>query len=208
MFRRLSLPHLDLFSFPIVHSPAMESLTPMFAKFVPVIAAGGKVDELTQKFGLAWPKFFAQVFIFIAVYSILKKFAFGPILAMLEQRKQRIADGESKLEKIAKDLAEAELNAKAVLDKANSEATRLVKEAGDSAKQFAEKRQQEAIHEAGQTLAKAREAAALEHEQLNAQLKREFGRMLSDATARVTGKVLTPDDQGRINQETAAQVSL
>ena len=45
-------------------------------------------------------------------------------------------------------------------------------------------------------------------EQLNAQLKREFGRMLSDATARVTGKVLTPDDQGRINQETAAQVSL
>ena len=32
--------------------------------------------------------------------------------------------------------------------------------------------------------------------------------MVSDATARVTGKVLTGDDQHRINQETAAQVSL
>jgi F-type H+-transporting ATPase subunit b len=40
------------------------------------------------------------------------------------------------------------------------------------------------------------------------QLKQEFGRMVSDATARVTGKVLNADDQNRINQETTAQVSL
>jgi hypothetical protein len=31
--------------------------------------------------------------------------------------------------------------------------------------------------------------------------------MVADATARVTGKVLTTDDQERINQESAAQVS-
>jgi F-type H+-transporting ATPase subunit b len=95
-----------------------------------------------------------------------------------------------------------------VLDKTNDDAARIIKEAGDSAKTLAEKRQQEAIHEAGQIIAKAREAATLEHEQLMAQLKREFGRMVSDATSRVTGKVLTSDDQSRINQETAAQVSL
>jgi F-type H+-transporting ATPase subunit b len=185
----------------------MELLSPMFGKIVPVIAAG-QVDEIVQKFGLAWPKFIAQVLIFVAVYTILKKFAFGPILAMLEQRRQRIADGEAKLDKIAKDLAEAEKNAKSVIDKANDDATRLIKEAGDSAKSLAEKRQQEAIHEANQIIAKAREAATLEHEQLMAQLKREFGRMVSDATSRVTGKVLTTDDQTRINQETSAQVSL
>jgi F-type H+-transporting ATPase subunit b len=40
------------------------------------------------------------------------------------------------------------------------------------------------------------------------QLKREFGRMVSDATSRVTGKVLNSEDQNRINQETTAQVSL
>jgi len=39
-------------------------------------------------------------------------------------------------------------------------------------------------------------------------LKREFGRMVVDATTRVTGKVLTPEDQERLNRETAAQVSL
>ena len=56
-------------------------------------------------------------------------------------------------------------------------------------------------------MARAREAAQLEHEQLLSQLKREFGRMVADATSRVTGKVLNNDDQSRINQEAAAQVA-
>lgn len=163
---------------------------------------------LAAQFGLSVPNLIAQIIIFMIVYFILKKKAFGPILAMLDQRKQRIADGEAKLEKISRDLAAAETNARAILDKANSDGDRLLKEAGESAKTLAEKKQQDAILEAGQIMAKAREAANLEHEQLMSQLKREFGRMVSDATARVTGKVLTSDDQGRINQETAAQVSL
>jgi len=165
------------------------------------------MEALIEQFGIAWPKLIAQVLIFWGVYFILNKKAFGPILAMLEQRKQRIADGEAKLDKIAKDLAEAEKNAQAIIDKANGDATRLVNEASESAKSLAERKQQEAIHEASQTLAKAREASKLEHEQLMSQLKREFGRMVSDATSRVTGKVLNSDDQVRLNKETAAQVS-
>ena len=165
------------------------------------------MESLITQFGIAWPKLLAQGLIFWAVYFILNKKAFGPILAMLEQRKQRIADGEAKLDKISKDLAAAEANAKAILDKANADSDRLIKDASDSAKALTEKKQQDAIHEAGQIMAKAREAAQLEHEQLMSQLKREFGRMVSDATSRVTGKVLNTEDQSRINQETSAQVS-
>lgn len=165
-------------------------------------------SDIAGQFGLELPKLIAQVLIFLVVFYVLKTKAFGPILAMLEQRRQRIADGESKLDKIARDLAEAEKNAQTIVDKANDDANRLVKEAGDSAKSLAEKRQQEAIQEAGQILAKAREAAKLEHEQLLSELKSQFGRMVSEATTRVTGKVLNTDDQARINQETSAQVSL
>lgn len=184
----------------------MDLSSPMLAKFMPVLAVG-KVDEMTEKFGLAWSKFFAQVLIFVVVYMILKKYAFGPILAMLEQRRQRIADGEAKLEKIARDAAEAKQNAQALLDKAEADAARVVKEADEAAKALQERRQQDAVASANTIISKAREAAELEKEQLMSQLKREFGRMVSDATSRVTGKVLTNDDQSRINQETAAQVS-
>lgn len=174
---------------------------------LPTILAAGKVDALVEKFGLAWPKFFAQVIIFWIVFSILKKYAFGPILGMLEQRRQRIADGEAKLEKITKDAAEAAKNAQAVLDKAEADAARLVKEADEAAKALAASKEQEAVASANSIVAQAREAAELEKQQLMSQLKREFGRMVADATSRVTGKVLSNDDQSRINQETAAQVS-
>jgi len=169
-----------------------------------LLAASGIADQ----FGLELPKLIAQVIIFGVVFWVLKTKAFGPIMGMLEQRRQRIADGESKLEKIAKDLAEAESNAKALIDTANNEASRLVKEANESAKALAERKQQDSVHEATQIMAKAREAAQLEHEQLMSELKREFGRMVADATSRVTGKVLDSNDQQRINKETAAQVSL
>jgi F-type H+-transporting ATPase subunit b len=173
----------------------------------PIIIAAGKVDAIVEKFGLAWGKFIAQVIIFWVVFTILKKYAFGPILAMLEQRRQRIADGEAKLEKISRDAAEAAKNSQAILDKAEADAARLVKEADDAAKALQERRQQDAVASANTIIAKAREAAELEKEQLMSQLKREFGRMVSDATSRVTGKVLNTDDQSRINQETATQVS-
>jgi F-type H+-transporting ATPase subunit b len=167
----------------------------------------GIAYQIAGDFGLAWGKFFAQVIIFILVYTVLKKYAFGPIMGMLEQRRQRIADGEAKLEKITRDAAEAAKNSQAILDKAEADAARLVKEADDAAKLIQERRQQEAVSSANTIIAKAREAAQLEQEQLMSQLKREFGRMVSDATSRVTGKVLNTDDQSRINQETSAQVS-
>ncbi len=165
------------------------------------------MEDLITQFGIQWGKIIAQVIIFLVVYTVLKNKAFGPIQAMLEQRKARIADGEAKLDKIAADLAAAEANARAILDKANAEGDRLIKEAGESAKSLAEKKQQEAIHEANQIKAKAAEAALLETEKARAELKREFGRMVADATGRVTGKVLTDSDKATINQESAAQVA-
>jgi F-type H+-transporting ATPase subunit b len=164
--------------------------------------------NLFDDFGVTLPKLIAQVFTFGIVYFVLNRYAFGPVLAMLEARRKRIADGEAKLEKIARDLAAAEENARGILDKANSEGSRLIKEAGDSALIVAERKKQDAVAEANSIMAKAREAAKLEQEQLRAQLKHEFGRMVVDATSRVTGKVLNNDDQERINRETAAQVSM
>ena len=65
-----------------------------------------------------------------------------------------------------------------------------------------------AMNEAGQILAKAREAAKLEQERMTADLKRDFGRLVVETTSKVTGKVLTSEDQDRISQETAGQIAL
>lgn len=163
---------------------------------------------ILETFGLAWPKFISQVVIVLIVYFILQKHAFGPILAMLEERRQRIADGEENLKKIESELEKAEVKVQGMLDEANSDAERLITEARESAEAVRSQKTQEAVKEAQSIIEKAREASKLEHEKAMNELKNDFGRLVIDATSKVTGKVLDDADQKRINDETAGQVAL
>ncbi len=167
--------------------------------------AGGGIAE---SLGLHWAKFLAQVLLFLIVYLILKKFAFGPIMAILEDRKNRIAEGEENLKKIAADMEAAEAKQAEIVGEANTRADKMIAEARESAEALAEKKRAEATNEAAGIVAKAREAGELEKNQMLSELKRDFGRLVVDTTSKVTGKVLTGEDQDKINQETAAQLSL
>ena len=166
------------------------------------------MGDLLKTFGVTWGAFISQVIIIAIVYLVLKKFAFGPVLALLEERRKRIADGEANLEKIREQMEQAEARVQSMLDEANADADRLISEAKESAESVREQKTQDAIAEAGQIIAKANEAAKLEHDQLMTELKRDFGRLVIDTTSKVTGKVLDDSDQERINQETAGQVAL
>ncbi|MCG8601628.1 MAG: F0F1 ATP synthase subunit B [Verrucomicrobiales bacterium] len=166
------------------------------------------VQGILEQFGFDWPKFIAQIIIVLVVYFILAKFAFGPVLAMLEARRKRIEEGEQNVKKIEAELAKAEEKVQAMLDEANKDAERMIAEARDSAEAVRGQKTQEAIKEAQAIIEKAREASRVEHESAMSELKKDFGRLVIDATSKVTGKVLDDEDQTRINQETAGQVSL
>lgn len=165
-------------------------------------------QQIAANFGLEWPKFIAQIIVFCIVFAVLRAKAFGPVMAMLEERRRRIADGEENLKRIKADREHAEAKAQEILAGANQDAERLIAEARESAQALAERKAQEAVAEASQIISKAREATVLEKAQAMADLKREFGRLVVDTTAKVTGKVLTEADQNTINQETARQISL
>ena len=166
------------------------------------------ITKVLSTFGVEWPLFIAQVIIFMIVYAVLQKYVFPQVTTMLEERRRRIEEGEANLVKIKSDLENAEASAKEIIATANKEADRLVHEATDSAAAAGEKKKQEAIHEAGLIISKAKEASQLEHEKLMTELKQDFGRLLVDTTSKVTGKVLNDDDQERINKDAAAQISL
>lgn len=176
-----------------------------------LIAASGAPDEemsVVEQFGFDSYKLIAQALTFVAVWFILKWKAYGPILEMLEKRKQRIAEGEENLKKIAEDLKDAEAKKSEIISEANAKAEKMISEARESAEAVAAKKREEAGKEAATIIAKAHEAGVLEQEQLRAELKRDVGRLIIDTTCKVTGKVLTDDDQKKINEETASQVSL
>ncbi len=143
----------------------------------------------------------------IIVALLLKRFAYKPILAVLEQRREQIAQAQLNAEKIKQQLAEAEQRHAEILAKANAEAQKMIDEARQSSAHLAERKQQEAIVAAEQIVAKAREASAIEHERTMADLKRELGRLVVDTTAKVTGKVLTSEDQRRLHEEATRQLA-
>ncbi len=166
------------------------------------------MEGILETFGLDWPKFISQVIIVLIVYFVLSKYAFGPVLAMLEARRTRIAEGESNLKTIQEEMAKAEEKVQGMLDEANRDAERLISEARESAEVVRNQRTQEAIKEAQGIIEKARDASKLEHEKAMNELKSDFGRLVIDATSKVTGKVLDDSDQKRINEEAAGQVAL
>jgi F-type H+-transporting ATPase subunit b len=172
--------------------------------------AAGALDqarETAETFGFDWKIFFSQVISFIIVAMALRWFAYKPILGILEERRQRIAEGLSNAEKIKQQLAEAEQRHAEILAKANAQAQKMIDDARESAGQVAERKQQEAVVAAEQIIAKAREATAIEHEKTMADLKRELGRLVVDTTAKVTGKVLTAEDQKRLQEEASRQIA-
>lgn len=173
-------------------------------------AAGGFAEmlhDMADTFGWNWQLFLSQVVSFCIVAFLLRQFAYKPILAVLEDRRRKIEEGQLNAEKIRKELAEAEKRYQEIVAKANADAQRMIDEARESSSHLAERKQQEAITAAEQILAKAREAAALEHERQMQTLKRELGRLVIDTTAKVTGKVLTAEDQKRLQEEAARQVA-
>lgn len=164
--------------------------------------------EILDLFGFKWAPFLAQVIIILIVYAILSKYAFGPVMAMLEARRKRIAEGEANLKVIEQRLASAETKVQEMLAEANRDAERMIAEARSSAESLREQKTQAAVAEAQQIIQKAREASQVEHERVIGELKRDFGRLVIGATSKVAGKVLDDSDQKRINDEVAGQISL
>ena len=173
-------------------------------------AAGGVSDMLrdtAETFGWNPRLFFSQVISFVIVALLLRRFAYKPILNVLEERRRSIEEGQLNAEKIKRQLDEAEKRYSEILAKANAKAQKMIDEARESSAHLAERKQQEAIAAAEQIIAKAREASAIEHERTMDSLKQELGRLVVDTTAKVTGKVLTPEDQQRLQEEALSQLA-
>ena len=164
---------------------------------------GGPVQEIARTFGVDWAHLIAQIISFGIVCVLLHRYAYRPVLAMLAARREEIAEGLANAEKIKAELARTEAQRQEVMAQANTQATKLIEEARAAAARVQAQETQKAIAAAEQIMAKAREAATQDHLRMLAELKREVGRLVIQTTAAVTGKVLTPEDQRRLAEETS-----
>ena len=168
---------------------------------------GGMIGQTAKAFGANWSLFISQVISFLIVAFLLHRFAYKPILKVLEQRREEIAQGLANAEQIKRQLAEAEVSRQKTLADANAQANKLIEEARAVAAKVQEQETQRAIAAAEQIIAKAREATALDHQRMLADLRKEVGQLVVRTTAQVAGKVLTMEDQKRLVDETNKQLA-
>ena len=165
------------------------------------------MEGVAATFGVDWPHLLAQIVSFSIVCLILYRFAYRPVLKMLDVRRQQIALGVANAEKIAAELARTEAQRQEVMALANDQGNKLIGEARAAAAGVRERETRKAVAAAEEIMIKARGAAAREHDRMLAELKREVGRLVVQATTAVTGKILTSEDQRRLAEETARQVA-
>jgi F-type H+-transporting ATPase subunit b len=162
---------------------------------------------MMETLGIRWIELLAQTISFSIVLFVLWKLAYKPVFAMLEQRRVKIAEGIANADKIKAELARTDADRQKILADAGDQANKLIEEARQAAGRVREQETQKAIADAGQIVAKAREAAAQDHARMLAELKREVGRLVVQTTTTVTGKILTADDQQRLASETEKQLA-
>lgn len=130
--------------------------------------------------------FMWTLIIFCAVLFVLKKFAFGPILAGLEAREQGIRDSVENAEKIEAELKDIEGKRAGIIGEADQKAKDIVAEA-----------RRGAVEEANHVRAKAREDAKILEENAQREIraaqdkaKALLRRESADIAVALAGKVI------------------
>ncbi len=173
-----------------------------------VLAEGGNVfSQTAEQFGVVGWLFLSQLFSFSIVCAVLYKFAYRKVLDVLEERRKTIEQGLENSAKIKTELDATERRRDEILKAASAEAQKLIEDARAAAKSLQEKQAQQAIAEAEQIISKAREATEIDRQRMLGELKREVARLVVDTTAKVTGKVLTTDDQRRLSEEASREIA-
>ena len=92
------------------------------------------IADIAGKFGVTWPTLIAQIVNFILVAAVLYKFAVRPIVATLEERQQKIAEGLQYAEEMKTQLTQAERERTEKVKDAAAEARVFLVSQGNSRK--------------------------------------------------------------------------
>lgn len=163
--------------------------------------------DIGMKFGFNTQLFVSQLIGFFIVAAALYRWGIKPLQQVLAEREGRIAESLAAAERMKAEVAKADEERKRVLTEASQQAQKIIEEARAAAAKITELESQKAVAAAADIIAKARQANESEFKRLEGELKREIGRLAVTAAMRVSGKILTAEDQHKLAEETNRQLA-
>lgn len=140
---------------------------------------------------------------------VLWRFAYGPLLRIIDERRERAQEIVDKSDQIKRDLSDTQARNKAEMDKARTEAQAIINEARTTKDRIVNEAVEKARAEASAEIQKARTEITAEREQAIAQLRHETADLAIIAATRVIGRELTvnKDLQSQLINDVLANAS-
>lgn len=165
------------------------------------------MDKILAQFGVQPVLLAAQVVNFLILLFILKKFLYGPILKVLQKRKDSIAQSLKNAEEIEKRLnALSEEEQKRIL-KAAEQGEKIIKEATETSVQIIEegKKKYEDLME--RAIMDAKNVAQVQQTKILQEIRKNLADIVSLALEKITDKVLTQKEKQEIIEKEVKNLS-
>jgi F-type H+-transporting ATPase subunit b len=129
-----------------------------------------------------------QLITFVLAYFVLRRYAFKPILKVLQERRDLIEQGVSLGEQMKKDQANVEAEIATKLQEARAEADGIIASAEETSKQTVRDAEDKARQKAEGILKDADAKIASETQRARKSLEGELVGLISDATEAIIGE--------------------
>ena len=158
-------------------------------------------------FGVDVLKLAFQIINFLLILYLLNRFLFRRVLALLDERQERISKGLEDAEAAARDRELARAEREAALDEARKEAQTMIARATKIAEESRVEIVAAARAEAEKVAAKATEEITAEKQRAIAELRSQVADLALEAAGKLVGSEMNAPTQRRLVQEFLAEVS-
>lgn len=165
------------------------------------------MDKAVEALGINLPQLIAQAVNFFVLLALLRFTLYKPIVKMLDERKQRIAEGLNAAEIARSEAADAQVNIQAQLVTARQEGQELVANAQNIATRIQAEAREQANRDRDVALERARAEIERERDRAIADLRGEFADITVTAAEKVINQSLDRQAHQRIIDETLAESS-
>lgn len=165
------------------------------------------MDKAVEALGINLPQLIAQVANFFVLLVILRLTLYKPVLKMLDERKQKIAEGLNAADLARAEAAEAQTNIQAQLDTARKEGQEIVANAQSIAGRIQTEAREQSARDRDAALERARTEIQLERDRAISELRGEFAGITVSAAEKVIRQSLDRQAHQRIIDETLAESS-
>ncbi len=145
---------------------------------------------------------------FLIVLWVLRRFAFGRIQGIIDQRRDRIREALDEADKAREEARDLRELVKREREEALADRERILDESRRQAQRQLEQAREQADADLKERLEKNREELEAENTRLREQIRRDVVELTLLAAEKVTGKVLDAKDQRRLIDETIAEVDV